>query len=303
MHLAWAVALSVLALWAALETPSARVSSAWVKDWAAGSGWSRASRRRPASRTRRVPPDDDQRRRVAARHLESARTTRAPERRAQAFFRAGEQLRAAGEAASAARAFRGAAATGRIPWACRALLELAHLERRAGRFGPALEAYESLIEHSDVSATLRDVARSWSARTLEAMGRLAQAERLWKNLAQLAQRPLQRVRAYDRLASLCLARGDLEAAREVLEQCDASLAALAAQHTPQGDTLRAALARMSSRTHPRARPQTHPPTHPPTHPQTHPQPHPQEYPQEYPQTHPQPPETPKPTTDVASGEH
>jgi len=134
-----------------------------------------------------------------------------------------------------------------MPWGCRALLELAHLERRAGRLGPALDAYETLSEHSDAGTTLRDVARGWSARTLEAMERPVEAERVWKSLAQVAQRPLQRVRAYDRLACLCQAREDFDGAREVLEQCDASLNALAAQHTPQGDSLRGALARMRSR--------------------------------------------------------
>lgn len=242
-HLAWGVTLCALALWSAVETPSAGGAG-----WAREPAWRRAGRSRAPARPRPVPPDDDQRRRVAAQHLERARTTRDPETRARELFRAGEQLRAAGATASAARAFRGAAATGRIPWTYRSLLELAHLERRAGRFGAALEAYGSLSEHSDAVMALRDVARGWSARTLEAMGRPAEAERLWKSLAEVAQRPLQRVRAYDRLACLCQAREDFDGAREVLEQCDASLTELAAQHTPQGDSLRGALARMRSRT-------------------------------------------------------
>ena len=173
---------------------------------------------------------------------------RGSERRARQLFRAGEQLRAAGAAASAARAFRRAAATGEVPWRCRSLLELAHLERRAGRSWSALEAYEHLVEERDAGAAMRDVAHSWCARTLEALGRPGEAQRLWRSLAQVARRPLQRVRAYDRLAARCLEQGDLEGAREVLGECDASMAALAAQCTPQGDSLRGALGRMSSRT-------------------------------------------------------
>jgi len=160
---------------------------------------------------------------------------------AEAAFRAGELLRAAGESRGAKREFEAAAGGADVVFRARAVVELGHLERRAGRLESALEYFEEVALDSAAPTHTRDDAGLHCARVLLERGRLADARRWGAHVANSARNPLQRVRAHDVIACAWVAAGDLEAAAGALEECRAALQNLALEETDLGRRVRTAL--------------------------------------------------------------
>lgn len=164
---------------------------------------------------------------------------------AEGAFRAGELLRGGGDLHEALREFR--AARSRCPqgpFHARSVLEIGHVERRLGRDGEALDAYQELYTDARVAPAVRDRAMSWAGRVHDEAGRFDAARRLWERVARTAEDPVERVRAYDLLALALIERGDLEGAAGVLESCRGALRDVASEETQSGARVRGALTQM-----------------------------------------------------------
>ena len=75
-------------------------------------------------------------------------------------------------------------------------------------------------------------------------GRVLEARRVWRRVADTAQDPLDRIRAFDELGLSWLSSGDLEAAAGVLDACRNTLASIAREVTVRGARVRRALTGM-----------------------------------------------------------
>jgi len=172
-----------------------------------------------------------------------------PTLRSEAAFRAGELWRAAGDDRAALECFRRAREQGMgTRFRTRAILELGHVHRRAERWSLALDAYYELAHTADARASDRDAALYWSGVVCSELNQVAAARRAWRHVARNAERPLDRVRAYDKWALLEFNFGNPQVARDVLAVCDAELKAAALEDTTLGASVHAALMRMRSRT-------------------------------------------------------
>jgi tetratricopeptide (TPR) repeat protein len=164
---------------------------------------------------------------------------------AEAAFRAGELLRADGDARGARSEFQAAAALAtEAASAARAGLELGHLDRRAGLHAEALAAYLAVAGAQATPRPQRDRALLWVARSQADLDRPSEARATLAQLAREARDPCLRVEAHDERALTWIAEGDLEAAAGELDLCRRSLRARAAEETPQGERVRSALRRM-----------------------------------------------------------
>lgn len=164
---------------------------------------------------------------------------------AEAAFRAAELLRANGEVPAALKEFQWARDQGGdSPFRVRAMLEIGHVERRAKHLQASLSAYEAVMSAAAATQRQKDDAALWVGTVYAQLERLEDARRVWQRVADGADDPLDRVRAYDELASAAVAQGDLEAAAGILERCREALAAVAAEETKLGDRVRGALAGM-----------------------------------------------------------
>lgn len=164
---------------------------------------------------------------------------------AEAAFRAGELLRSGGDTAGALAEFRYAREQGgETPFRVRALLEIGHVERRAQHFQDALTAYEGVSTDAAATPGQKDGALLWAGNVYAELGRPDDARRAWTRVAESAEDPLDRVRAYDQLALAAVARGELEGAAGLLERCREALADTAAEETKLGERVRAAVADM-----------------------------------------------------------
>ncbi len=188
--------------------------------------------------------------RARAKAVEAYRAVRAhhPEARAagaEAAFRAGELLRAGGDLGQGLEEFEVARELGRgTVFHARALLEIGHVHRRSLRRREALDAYLAVIAKSDACACYRDEASLWAGRVWASEGRDADARRAWNRVADEAEDPVDRVRAFDELALLRLARGDPEGAAGELNRCRLALSEVALELTEQGERVRGAMERM-----------------------------------------------------------
>ena len=165
----------------------------------------------------------------------------------EAAFRAGELLRSADDATGALKEFgiardRGAGTDFKV----RAMLEIGHLERRAKHAQPALAAYESVVSEETATRRQKDEALLWVGRVYEDQERFDDARRVWQKVADDGEDPLDRVRAFDQIASLLVQKGDLEGAAGTLKRCHEALADVAAEETKLGERVRAALDSMRS---------------------------------------------------------
>ena len=164
---------------------------------------------------------------------------------AEAAFRAGRLYVEAG---------RYAEARGEFEWArrldpegrfgLRATLESAHMLRRQTRYEQAKNVYLTLVEGPDIPASLRDEAGHWTAWILRAEDRVAEAQDRWRRIAEQTRDPVRRVRSFDEIGLCWLARGDLEAAAGVLDECLQASSQDAREETFRGERTRHALARM-----------------------------------------------------------
>jgi hypothetical protein len=167
---------------------------------------------------------------------------------AEVAFRAGEVLRARGEDGAARAAFRQAFEVGKgTGFRTRAQLELGHLQRRSQAWSSALDHYFELSHDESARREHRDAALYWQGVVWCELHEFDAARRTWLLVARRAQRMLDRVRAFDRLARLELNCGNQTAARAVLAVCDEALNPIALELTTIGASVRGALARMWSR--------------------------------------------------------
>ncbi|MBK7874988.1 MAG: tetratricopeptide repeat protein [Planctomycetes bacterium] len=160
-------------------------------------------------------------------------------------FRAAELLRAGGDVVGALGEFAWVREHGgESPFRVRAMLEQGHLQRRAKHPQEALTAYEAVLTDAGATKRQKDEASLW-AGTVHADGeRPDDARRAWQRVAEAGEDPLDRVRAYDLLACMAVAKGDLEAAAGILERCRDALADPAAEETRLGERVRASLSGM-----------------------------------------------------------
>lgn len=164
---------------------------------------------------------------------------------AEASFRAGELLRAAGDLAGAAAEFQAAREQkGESPFRVRALLEIGHLQRAAKDHEKALASYEAVLADPSATPGQRDDASLWSGSVYRELKRPADARRVWQRVADKGEDPLDRIRAFDEIALLLVESGDLEGAAGMLERCKEVLAGPAAEETRTGERVRSALANM-----------------------------------------------------------
>jgi len=164
---------------------------------------------------------------------------------AEASFRDGELLRAAGDLAGAAAEFQAAREQKcESPFRVRALLEIGHLQRKAKEFPKALASYEAALGEQGATPGQRDEASLWAGAVYRELERPADARRVWQRVADAGEDPLDRIRAFDRIASLLVESGELEGAAGTLERCKEVLAGPAAEETRTGERVRSALANM-----------------------------------------------------------
>jgi tetratricopeptide (TPR) repeat protein len=166
---------------------------------------------------------------------------------AEAAFRAGELLRAAGRHSEALTEFRTAGAVAaRSGFAARAALEIGHIHRRRGRHAAALDVYLDLVADPTAAAPQRDEASLWAGRVYALEDRPEDAKRLWIRLSCTARDPVDKVAAFDEWTLLVIDSGDLEAAAGVLERCREACANVLLEESEQGRRLRKAVSRMRS---------------------------------------------------------
>jgi len=164
---------------------------------------------------------------------------------AEAAFRAGELLRSADDVAGALAEFQSALERGAdTPFKVRAGLEIAHLHRRAKDSAKALAAYEAVIADPGATPGQRDDASYWTGQVYASEKRVDDARRAWQRVADKGEDPLDRVRAWDCIATTYVDAGDLEAAAGTLEKCRESLSEASAEETRLGERVRNALAAM-----------------------------------------------------------
>ncbi len=164
---------------------------------------------------------------------------------AEAAFRAGELLRGAGDLEGAAAEFQVAREQkGETPFRVRALLELGHLQRKAKALDKALASYEAALGDPGASPGQRDEASLWVGSVQHDLHHPADARRAWQRVADSGEDPLDRIRAFDRIASLLVESDDLEGAAGTLERCKEALAGPAAEETRTGERVRSALQNM-----------------------------------------------------------
>lgn len=165
----------------------------------------------------------------------------------EAAFRAGELLRTADDFPGALAEFgiardRGAGTDFRV----RAMLEIGHVERRAKHAQPAIAAYEAVVADNASSARQKDEALLWMGRVYADLERFADARRVWQKVADKGDDPLDRIQAFDQIASVLIETADLEGAAGVLKRCNDALADVSQEETKLGERVRAALGSMRS---------------------------------------------------------
>jgi len=165
----------------------------------------------------------------------------------EAAFRAGELLRTADDLPGALAEFaiardRGTGTDFRV----RAMIEIGNVERRANHPQPALSAYEAVVADSTASARQKDEASLWMGRVYADLERFADARRVWQKVADKGDDPLDRIRAFDQIASILIETGDLEGAAGVLKRCNEALADVSGEETKLGERVRTALGSMHS---------------------------------------------------------
>ena len=166
---------------------------------------------------------------------------------AEASFRAGEVLRAAGRADEALDEFRTVRRfASESTFRGRALLEIGHVHRRAAAQEEALDAYVALALEENARRVDRDRAVLWAGRVHATAGRTRAARRMWSAAAEGAVDPVLRIAAHDELIAAWLRVDDLEAAAGQWEQCRAALDGVAGEATQEGLRVRRAMERMDS---------------------------------------------------------
>lgn len=170
-----------------------------------------------------------------------------PRSSAEAAFRAGELLRASADTAGAMSEFQFARERGAdSPFRVRAALEIGHMHRRDRKHGEALTVYEGVLADAGATPSQRDDASFWVGQVHTMEGRIEDARRAWQRVADGAEDPVSRIRAWDCIALSYVTSGDLEAAAGVVERCREALSEVSAEETRLGERVRDALSTMRS---------------------------------------------------------
>ena len=153
----------------------------------------------------------------------------AKEEVAMAAFRLGELKRSLGKSDEACEAFAKVVASGgsrRL--AGRAILETGHIHRRAKELGKALESYrKAATEFSDETGS-RDDSLYWIGVIHEQNKDYAKSREAWQAVADRGVDPLDRVRAFDRIALSHIKEGNRTEAHAAVEQAKSALHEIAA---------------------------------------------------------------------------
>jgi tetratricopeptide (TPR) repeat protein len=169
----------------------------------------------------------------------------AKEEVAMAAFRLGELKRSLGKSDEACEAFAKVVASGgsrRL--AGRAILETGHIHRRAKELGKALESYrKAATEFSDETGS-RDDSLYWIGVIHEQNKDYAKSREAWQAVADRGVDPLDRVRAFDRIALSHIKEGNRTEAHAAVEQAKSALHEIAADPSSRGARVKKALDRM-----------------------------------------------------------
>ncbi len=166
---------------------------------------------------------------------------------AEAAFRAGELLRTSDDVSGAQSEFAIARDRGTgTSFQVRAMMEIAHLDRRAKRLEKALDGYEAVVGSDVATARQKDDASLWCGRVYEDLERPKDARRVWQRVAEKGDDPLDRIRAWDLMVSMLVDQGDLEGAAGTLEKCREALSEVSQEESKLGERVRAALTSMRS---------------------------------------------------------
>jgi tetratricopeptide (TPR) repeat protein len=169
----------------------------------------------------------------------------AKEEVAMAAFRIGELKRSLGKTDEAREAFSKVVSSGgsrRL--AARAVLETAHIHRRAKEMGKALESYrKAAVEFADEAGN-RDDALYWIGVLQEQNKEYAKSREAWQAVADRGVDPLDRVRAFDRIALSHMKEGNRADAHATVEQARTALHDIAADPSTRGARVKRALDRM-----------------------------------------------------------
>jgi len=173
---------------------------------------------------------------------------RALEEGAEAYFRAGELQRAAGELKEALRLFEAATRVSPSTAVCaRAMLQCGHVQRRLSAFRKALASYEKVMRDKHAAPKYRDRATFWKARVFLLMHREEDARRVFRGLVNATEDPLTVVRVYDELVLSAVREGDLEWAAGIIEECRSVLEDPLREETDLGRRVRNAFRHMRCR--------------------------------------------------------
>jgi tetratricopeptide (TPR) repeat protein len=180
---------------------------------------------------------------ILTRHADEPRTA------AAAALRAGDLCRGLGRLEEAFDLYGKAVA---IPEAgesaARALLEIAHLLRRAERVEEAVQTYRDVGSRFPEEGNAVSQALLWVGKIEHERRNLDAARAAWTELVTRFDEPETRVvSAYDFLASSHIDEGNETRAREVLEECSRRFAERASGESRRARDLARALARMRSR--------------------------------------------------------
>lgn len=164
---------------------------------------------------------------------------------AEAAFRAGELLRAAGEDERALVEFSWSAESGQgTEFRARARLEIGHIHRRSGRTREALQAFLDVAADTAAEPFRRDDGWYWAGVVWRSDGRLDEARTAWRRVAEQGADALARIQAYDALGLTWLECGDLEGAAGTLDECLVRVGERALEETLEGERVRNGLLRM-----------------------------------------------------------
>lgn len=164
---------------------------------------------------------------------------------AMASFRLGEIRRTLGDFEGALEAFeKAASAQGDRRLQARALYETAQTLRRRKELGKAMAAYRRVVLEVPEEAATRDDALAWIGVLHERSGEHAKAREAWQAVADRGQDPLDRVRAFDRMALSHVKEGNRELAAETVERARAALLDAASEPSSRGARVKKALERM-----------------------------------------------------------
>jgi tetratricopeptide (TPR) repeat protein len=164
---------------------------------------------------------------------------------AESAFRASELLRAENEREAALAELAIARDRGAgTPFRGRALLDIGHVHRRGQNYQEALAAYEAVLSDTATTQREKDDAALWEGHVYAALKRPDDAHRAWQHVAESAEDPIDRIKAYDCMAQALIEKGDLDGATAMLEHCREALSEAASEETRLGDRVRNALAGM-----------------------------------------------------------